>query len=119
MPCPAQALSLCAALLLAAAERGEDRAAWPLLTERFESTGGGGHMIEGYFPVVIGAHCVTGFATRAPDGAATRNLALFDAVAADGGTLCTNGRWAAADGSGGGTTPLEVFIRDGVRRRSP
>jgi hypothetical protein len=95
------------------------RDAWPPLTERFESTGGGGYLIEGYHPVVIGGHCATAFVTIAPDGGRTRNLALFDAVAEAGGTLCTRGRWASADGTAGGTTPIEVFIRDGVRRRSP
>ena len=108
-------------LLLAAPMHGraEGRDAWPLLEDRFESTGGGGYVIEGYHPVVIGAHCATAFVTLAPDGSRTRNLALFDAVAVDGGTLCTQGRWAAADGTAAGTTPIEVFIRDGKRRRSP
>ena len=30
-----------------------------------------------------------------------------------------NGKWQALDGSMSGTTPLRVFIKDGVRRRSP
>lgn len=111
--------TLCALLVPTALAAAEERDAWPLLTERFESTGGGGYVIEGYNPVMIGAHCATAFVTIAPDGSRTRNLALFDAVAVDGGTLCTRGRWAAADGGAEGTTPLEVFIRDGVRRRSP
>lgn len=115
----ALALLLLASPPAHAAGEASSRDAWPLLEPRFESTGGGGYVIEGYFPVVMGGHCVTAFVTRAPDGSATRNLALFDAVGEGGGVLCTNGRWAAADGSGGGTTPLEVFIRDGVRRRSP
>jgi hypothetical protein len=39
--------------------------------------------------------------------------------AGQGGTLCTNGKWRAADGSASGTTPFRVFIKDGVKRRSP
>lgn len=118
MPRAASLLALIAAALASPA-LAQDRATWPLLTERFESTGGGGYIIEGYFPVPIGEHCATAFVTIAPDGGRTRNLALFDRVAADGGTLCTRGRWAAADGGAEGETPIEVFIRDGVRRRSP
>ena len=37
----------------------------------------------------------------------------FDAVPTAGGTLCTNGRWRALDGSATGTTPFRVFIKDG------
>jgi hypothetical protein len=43
----------------------------------------------------------------------------FDAVPAQGGILCTDGKWRAVDGSASGTTPLRVFIKNGVARRSP
>ena len=43
----------------------------------------------------------------------------FDMVPVQGGILCTNGKWQAVDGSMSGTTPFRVFIKDGVRRRSP
>ena len=40
----------------------------------------------------------------------------FEAVAADGGTLCTNGTWKMMDGSNSGTTPFRVYFKDGVFR---
>jgi hypothetical protein len=36
-----------------------------------------------------------------------------------GGVHCANGKWRAKDGSASGTTSFEVFIKDGVVRRSP
>ena len=42
-----------------------------------------------------------------------------DTVQVQGGTLCTEGKWRARDGSASGTTPFRVFIKDGVTRRSP
>jgi hypothetical protein len=108
---------------LAAAPAGAqpaDLASWPPLLTRFESTGGGGWTIDGYDPVIRGGLCVTDFAAISPDGQVFRNEAEFDAVPVTGGTLCRNGRWRAKDGSGQGTTPLQVFIRaDGQRFRSP
>ncbi len=92
---------------------------WPLLQNPFESTGGGGIMIGEYRPVVFGPFCTTNFTATAPDGKVYYNGVDFDAVPAAGGTLCTNGRWRALDGSAAGTTPLRVFIKDGVVRRSP
>jgi hypothetical protein len=97
----------------------EDYAAWAPLPTRFESTGGGGIIIDGYEPVVVGDRCVTPFSAIEPNGRVHRNIAAFRAVETQGGILCTDGQWAAVDGSGAGTTPLRVFIRDGVRRRSP
>lgn len=97
-----------------------DLGTWPPLLPRFESTGGGGWMIEGYDPVQRGATCTTDFAAVSPDGQRFENAAEFDAVPVEGGVLCENGRWRAKDGSGQGTTPLRVFIRaDGARFRSP
>jgi hypothetical protein len=92
---------------------------WPRLQNPFPSTGGDGVMIDGYDPVVEGGKCRTGFTATVPDGTVYRNTIEFDAVPAQGGILCTNGRWRAVDGSAEGTTPFRVFIKDGVRRRSP
>jgi hypothetical protein len=94
-------------------------ASWPLLVNPFESTSGGGVMIDGYKPVVAGAVCSTDFSVRMPDGATFQNEIVFEAKATQGGTLCTAGKWRAKDGSASGTTPFEVFIRDGVMRRTP
>lgn len=93
---------------------------WPVLPERFESTGGGGWMIEGYRPLRIGGWCVTPFTAVSPEGERFDNAALFDATPAQGGVMCGNGRWRAADGSGEGTTPLRFFLgADGIARRAP
>ncbi len=101
------------------AQTAEDFAAWPLLLPDFPSTGGGGVMIRGYDPVITGAICVTKFSAVEPDGTTYRNIVEFDALPAQGGTLCTHGRWRSEDGSAAGTTPFRVFIKDGVRRGSP
>ncbi len=98
----------------------ESPADWLPLVPRFESAGGGGWMIEGYDPVIVGTRCVTDFAAIAPDGQVFRNEVEFDAVPVAGGVVCENGRWRAKDGLSSGTTPLRVFIRDDGRRlRSP
>ena len=96
-----------------------DYARWPPLVNPFESTGGGGVMIDGYDPVVANGHCTTDFTARLPDGAVYSNSVVFDAVPRQGGILCTNGRWRAKDGSASGTTPFEVFVKDGIVRRPP
>jgi hypothetical protein len=93
-------------------------AAWPELPSRFASTGGGGVVIDGYHPVVTGDRCVTTFTALTPDGGRYHNYVEFDAVPAEGGILCANGRWRALEGGASGTTPLRVFIRDGVIRGS-
>jgi hypothetical protein len=92
---------------------------WPLLVNPFESTGGGGVMIDGYKPIVSGPSCTTDFSVKMPDGATFQNEITFDAIRKQGGTLCTNGKWRSKDGSASGTTPFEVFIKDGVVRRTP
>ncbi|HYF08011.1 MAG TPA: hypothetical protein VD970_10345 [Acetobacteraceae bacterium] len=97
----------------------EDYASWPLLPPVFESTGGGGIMIGEYEPVVIRAHCLTRFTATEPNGTVHRNIILFDAMPAQGGVLCTNGAWRSLDNDAEGTTPFRVYLRDGVRRRSP
>ncbi len=97
----------------------EKYSTWPLLKNPFESTGGGGIMIDGYDPVISGKVCRTDFSAKTPEGQVYNNTVEFDAVAEQGGILCTNGRWRAKDGSAQGTTPFRVFIRDGIVRRAP
>ena len=92
---------------------------WAVLQNPFESTGGGGVMIDRYDPVVVGNKCTTDFTATVPDGKVYYNTIEFEAVLVQGGILCTNGAWRAADGSATGTTPFRVFIKDGVVRRSP
>ena len=90
------------------------------MQRRFESTGGGGWMIDGYDLLLRGGACITDFSVTSPEGQAFYNEAEFDAVPIEGGLLCRNGRWRAKDGSGNGSTGLQVFIRpDGARFRSP
>lgn len=106
-------------LALATASAEENYESWALLQNPFESTGGGGIMIDRYEPVIVGSTCVTDFTATEPGGKVYFNKIQFDAVPVQGGILCTNGRWQAIDGSMSGTTPFRVFIKDGVRRRSP
>jgi len=107
--------------LSASAHAAEDYASWPVLKSAFPSTGGGGITIKGYDPVIAGGKCVTTFmAVEAGDNPAVyANLAEFDAVPAEGGILCTNGKWRAFDGGGSGTTPFRIFFKDGVFRAAP
>ena len=97
----------------------ENYESWAILTNPFESTGGGGVMIGEYNPVIVGSKCVTNFTATLPDGKVYYNIVEFETVQVHGGTLCTNGAWRARDGSASGTTPFRVFIKDGVTRRSP
>jgi len=90
-----------------------------VLVQPFESTGGNGIMIAGYNPVLFGKWCTTNFTATTPKGEVYYNGVDFDAVPTAGGTLCTNGRWRALDGSANGTTPFRVFIKDGLVRRAP
>lgn len=108
------------ATLLAIAATENEFASWPELVNPFESTSGGGVMIDGYKPVVADGACRTDFTVKLPDQPALlQNEVVFDAVPRDGGILCTNGRWRAKDGSAQGTTPFRLFIKDGVVRRPP
>jgi hypothetical protein len=106
-------------LLSAAPAAAESFHDWPRLMPRFPSTGGGGVIIDEYRPMVEGASCRTDFLAIMPDGAIHRNRVVFDAVPAQGGILCTNGRWRALDGDAEGTTPFRVFFRDGVAYAPP
>jgi hypothetical protein len=97
----------------------EDYDGWPPLQRTFPSTGGGGIIIGEYNPVIVGDKCVTDFTATEPGSKVYYNIVEFDAVPAQGGTLCTNGKWRARDGSASGTTPYRVFFKNGVARGSP
>ncbi|MBC7433431.1 MAG: hypothetical protein H7345_15320 [Rubritepida sp.] len=97
----------------------EDYGRWPLHQREFGSTGGGGVMIGAYDPRVEGNACRTDFTATLADGTVLRNSAEFDAVAIQGGILCTNGRWRSLQSDARGTTPYRVFFRDGVVRGWP
>jgi len=118
-PAVVAAASAVLLLAIAGASAQESYASWELLENPFESTGGGGIMIGGYDPVIVGDKCRTDFTATEPGGKVYYNKVEFDAVPTQGGTLCTNGKWRAADDSASGTTPFRVFIKDGVKRRSP
>lgn len=113
------AASALMALTVTGAAAQENYESWALLQSTFESTGGGGIMIKEYNPVIVGNKCVTNFTATEPSGKIYYNMVEFDAVPAQGGILCTDGKWRAVDGSASGTTPLQVFIKNGVARRSP
>jgi hypothetical protein len=113
-------VTVAAAMSLASAARaGENFESWDILPESFESTGGGGVMILDYRPALKDGKCVTEFRARLPDGATFRNVVEFEAVPEQGGSLCVNGRWRSLESDAQGTTPLVVFIKDGVVRRAP
>jgi hypothetical protein len=76
-------------------------------------------MITEYRPVVAGSRCTTDFVAVGPDGTRVPNRVEWTAKPLADGTLCTDGQWRTADGSASGTTPLEVYIKDGVVRRVP
>jgi hypothetical protein len=109
----------CLAAGISTAWAQENYESWDLLRTPFESTGGGGIMIGGYDPITVSDKCTTDFTATEPGGKVYYNKIQFDAVPVQGGILCTNGKWQAVDGSMSGTTPFRVFIKDGVRRRSP
>ena len=114
------AVAIVATLLLPNAALAEENyEAWEKLQSTFPSTGGNGIMITGYNPIIAGDKCVTPFSAVEPSGTEYRNIVEFDAVLTQGGILCTNGKWRAVDGSSSGTTPLRVFVKAGVARRSP
>src|ERR1043165_1785115 len=106
-------------LLAAPAFAQENYESWRLHTETFPSTGGGGVMIGEYRPVIKGDKCATDFTATLPDGKVYYNSVEFDAVPAQCGILCTNGKWRSRDGSATGTTPYRVFVKDGVIRGAP
>ena len=103
------------------AQPSEQFADWSILKSTFRSTGGGGITIKGYDPVITGPKCVTTFmaVTAEATPVVSPSYIEFDANAAQGGTLCTNGRWRSFDGGSSGTTPYRVFFKDGTFRGSP
>ncbi|MBN8944378.1 MAG: hypothetical protein J0H01_33025 [Rhizobiales bacterium] len=115
----AAAVTAVMAVSPAGAQQLENYESWAVLQPSFPSTGGNGIMIGEYRPVIVGRTCSTRFTATEPNGTVYRNVVEFDAVDAQGGTLCTNGRWRSEDGSASGTTPFRVFFKDGVVRGSP
>ena len=115
------ATSAILALAISGARAQEDYARWEPLRSTFESTGGGGFVIKGYDPVIRRDTCVTTFMAVAPgpEVEVYYNVVEFEVAYVQGGTLCTNGKWRAMDGSASGTTPFRIFFKDGVFRRAP
>ena len=91
-----------------------DYGSWPLHRRQFGSTGGGRVVIGDHDPIVQGGMCSTDFTAALANGTVQRHRAEFDAVPSQGGVLCTNGRWRSLQGEARGTTPYQVFFRDGV-----
>ena len=112
------AAALLALTLSGVAAQDENYASWPLLTSTFPSTGGGGVMIKGYDPVISKGKCLTTFMAAVPPDEVYFHVGEYDAVPAQGGTLCLNGRWKSFDGAAG-TTPFRMFFKDGVFRAAP
>jgi hypothetical protein len=107
-----------AVMASATAGAAEDYEKWPVLKSTFPSTGGGGIIIKGYDPVIVGSKCVTTFMAVEPGEKPNvyANYIEFEAVATQGGILCTNGAWRAFEGGASGTTPFRMFFKDGVFR---
>lgn len=103
---------------LASPALAQDYGSWKQLTNPFPSTGGGGVMIHDYDPVISGKICTTDFSARTGDERLEGSV-VFDAVETQGGVLCTNGRWRMKADGATGTTPFQVFIRDGIKRGDP
>ena len=74
----------------------ENYESWRLHTPKFPSTGGGGIIIGEYNPVIVGDKCKTDFTATEPNGTVYYNSVEFDAVPAQGGVLCHNGRGVRA-----------------------
>jgi hypothetical protein len=104
------------------AQDDESYASWPVLRSTFPSTSGGGWMIKGYDPVIVGDKCITTFLAVAPaaeGGAVYPAVIEFTAVPAQGGTLCHDGKWRSFNGKDTGGTPFRVFFKDGIFRGHP
>jgi hypothetical protein len=111
------AVFIASAVPIASAD--ENYESWTVLRSTFPSTGGNGIMIKGYDPVIAGDKCVTTFMAVTPDGKVYPNYIEFEAMPAQGGTLCQNGKWRAFDGGASGTTAFRVFFKNGVIRGFP
>ena len=97
-------------------KRHELREGWPLLRSTFPSTGGGGITIKGYDPVITDGKCMTTFMAVEPgeDPNVYRSVVEFEAVPAQGGTLCQNGRWRAPS-TAAPPAPTPSYPRDSSR----
>jgi hypothetical protein len=116
------ALVLVATLFVAASAataQQEDYVRWPPLKSTFPAETGDGTMIKGYDPVITGNTCVTTFMAVTPSNEVYFNVVEFKAVPAQGGTLCTEGRWKSFDGRSEGATNFRMFFKDGVFRAAP
>ena len=102
-----------------AQDRQDNYSAWPVLKSTFPSTGGNGIMIKGYDPVITNDKCVTTFMAVLPNKEVYFNVVEFDATPAQGGTLCSNGKWKSFDGKTTGTTPFRFYFKNGVFRSEP
>jgi hypothetical protein len=114
----ARLLPIIALTFGSSAHAADEYEKWPPLKSTFPSTGGGGITIKGYDPVITGGKCVTTFMAVEPgeNPNVYSNVAEFEAVPTQGGTLCTNGKWRAFEGGASGTTPFRFFFKDGVFR---
>jgi hypothetical protein len=83
-------------LAMAGALAQENYESWPLLRSTFPSTGGGGIMIKGYDPVIVGSKCVTTFMAvePGPDVKVHYSIVEFDATPAQGGNPLPRGQMA-------------------------
>lgn len=106
------------ALAFSSAIAQENYENWPPLKSTFMSTGGNGIVIKGYDPVIVAGKCITTFmaVTSGAEPKVYPNVVEYDAVPAQGGTLCQNGKWKSFDGVSSGTTPFRFFLKDGVFR---
>ena len=112
-------MHLLASLGASAENKQEDYARWPVLKSTFPAESGNGVMIKGYDPVIIGNKCLTTFMAVTPSNEVYFNVVEFEAVQAQGGTLCTEGKWKSFDGKTNGTTQFRFFFKDGVFRAAP
>jgi hypothetical protein len=76
-------------------------------------------MIKGYDPVIANGKCITTFMAVTPRNDVYLHVVEFRAVPAQGGTLCTEGKWKSFDGKSNGTTNFRMFFKDGVFHAAP
>src|SRR5258708_35986170 len=110
------AAALCSGAALAQ-DKTENFESWRLHTPTFGSTGGNGVIIGEYRPVISGDKCSTDFTATLADGKVYYNTVEFDAVPAQGGILCTNGRWRARGRPRHGPPAQPVLAADRAVRR--
>lgn len=88
------------------------------LGPRFEGSGGG-IMIDGCRPVVIGGRCATRFTATTPAREVHVDCAVFEARPMRAARSAPRAARAGWGGSAVGTTPLVAFPKRGVVRRAP